>query len=300
MANALIVLRQIVIMFIYMFIGFLLYKKELITREGSKSLASLLLYGVLPCVIVKSFLVQRTAENTRLLIASLVGTAVLLGMSMLIAHVLFRKNPIEDFGVAFSNAAFMGFPLVAGVLGQDYVFYAAGFGAILNALQWTYGQSILAGDPSLRSPKAIAKNPLVLSLVLGLAVFFTGFSFPDIITSTLNSMSALNAPLAMIILGVYLAQTDIKSMFTDAHIYKISAFRLIVIPLISAVIARLFMGGELREVGIALIIAASAPIGSNVAVYSQKLGLDYTYAVKLVCLSTVFSIVTMPLMIMLL
>ncbi|MBQ1906542.1 MAG: AEC family transporter, partial [Firmicutes bacterium] len=252
------------------------------------------------CVIVKSFLVQRTAENTRLLIASLVGTAVLLGMSMLIAHVLFKKNPIEDFGVAFSNAAFMGFPLVAGVLGQDYVFYAAGFGAILNALQWTYGQSILAGDPSLRSPKAIAKNPLVLSLVLGLAVFFTGFSFPDIITSTLSSMSALNAPLAMIILGVYLAQTDIKSMFTDAHIYKISAFRLIVIPLISAVIARLFMGGELREVGIALIIAASAPIGSNVAVYSQKLGLDYTYAVKLVCLSTVFSIVTMPLMIMLL
>ena len=286
-------------MFIYMFIGFLLFKKELITREGSKSLANLLLYGVLPCVIVKSFLVQRTAENTVLLIASLIGSVVLLGMSMLISHILFKKNPIEDFGVAFSNAAFMGFPLVSSVLGADFVFYAAGFGAMLNALQWTYGQSILAKDPSLRSPKAIVKNPLVISLVLGLAVFFTGFSFPEIITSTLGAMSALNAPLAMIILGVYLAQTDLKSMFTDMHLYKISAFRLFVIPALSVLLVKLFMRSY-PEVGIALIISASAPIGSNVAVYSQKLGLDYTYAVKLVCLSTIFSIISMPLIIMLL
>lgn len=299
MATALIILRQICIMFIYMFIGFLLFKKELITREGSKSLANLLLYGVLPCVIVKSFLVQRTAENTVLLIASLIGSVVLLGMSMLISHILFKKNPIEDFGVAFSNAAFMGFPLVSSVLGADFVFYAAGFGAMLNALQWTYGQSILAKDPSLRSPKAIVKNPLVISLVLGLAVFFTGFSFPEIITSTLGAMSALNAPLAMIILGVYLAQTDLKSMFTDMHLYKISAFRLFVIPALSVLLVKLFMRSY-PEVGIALIISASAPIGSNVAVYSQKLGLDYTYAVKLVCLSTIFSIISMPLIIMLL
>ena len=299
MATALIILRQICIMFIYMFIGFLLFKKELITREGSKSLANLLLYGVLPCVIVKSFLVQRTAENTVLLIASLIGSVVLLGMSMLIFHILFKKNPIEDFGVAFSNAAFMGFPLVSSVLGADFVFYAAGFGAMLNALQWTYGQSILAKDPSLRSPKAIVKNPLVISLVLGLAVFFTGFSFPEIITSTLGAMSALNAPLAMIILGVYLAQTDLKSMFTDMHLYKISAFRLFVIPALSVLLVKLFMRSY-PEVGIALIISASAPIGSNVAVYSQKLGLDYTYAVKLVCLSTIFSIISMPLIIMLL
>ncbi|MBQ4505642.1 MAG: AEC family transporter [Firmicutes bacterium] len=299
MATALIILRQICIMFIYMFIGFLLFKKELITREGSKSLANLLLYSVLPCVIVKSFLVQRTAENTVLLIASLIGSVVLLGMSMLISHILFKKNPIEDFGVAFSNAAFMGFPLVSSVLGADFVFYAAGFGAMLNALQWTYGQSILAKDPSLRSPKAIVKNPLVISLVLGLAVFFTGFSFPEIITSTLGAMSALNAPLAMIILGVYLAQTDLKSMFTDMHLYKISAFRLFVIPALSVLLVKLFMRSY-PEVGIALIISASAPIGSNVAVYSQKLGLDYTYAVKLVCLSTIFSIISMPLIIMLL
>lgn len=295
MTTVFIVLRQIVIMFLYMAIGGLLFQKGLITKEGSKSLANLLLYVVLPCVVVKSFCVARTPERTSGLLVSFLAALGILLLAMAVSHLLFQKNPIDDFGAAFSNAGFMGFPLVAAVQGSEAIFYAAGFVALLNALQWTYGQSLLSGDPSYRSPRAILKNPLVLSLLLGILIFCFEIPMPAIASDLLAALSALNAPLAMVILGVYLAQTDPKTLFNDPHLYVVAAARLVLIPLLTILVLKL-LPAEYAAIATTLVIVAAAPIGSNVAVYAQKLGKDYAYAVRGVCLSTLLSAITMPLL----
>ena len=295
MATVFIVLRQIVIMFLYMAIGGLLFQKGLITKEGSKSLANLLLYVVLPCVVVKSFCVARTPERTSGLLVSFLAALGILLLAMAVSHLLFQKNPIDDFGAAFSNAGFMGFPLVAAVQGSEAIFYAAGFVALLNALQWTYGQSLLSGDPGYRSPRAILKNPLVLSLLLGILIFCFEIPMPAIASDLLAALSALNAPLAMVILGVYLAQTDPKTLFNDPHLYVVAAARLVLIPLLTILVLKL-LPTEYAAIATTLVIVAAAPIGSNVAVYAQKLGKDYAYAVRGVCLSTLLSAITMPLL----
>lgn len=295
MATVFIVLRQIVIMFLYMAIGGLLFQKGLITKEGSKSLANLLLYVVLPCVVVKSFCVARTPERTSGLLVSFLAALGILLLAMAVSHLLFKKNPIDDFGAAFSNAGFMGFPLVAAVQGSEAIFYAAGFVALLNALQWTYGQSLISGDPSYRSPKAILKNPLVLSLLLGILIFCFELPVPAIASDLLAALAALNAPLAMVILGVYLAQTDPKTLFNDPHLYGVAAARLVLIPLLTILVLKL-LPAEYAAIATTLVIVAAAPIGSNVAVYAQKLGRDYAYAVRGVCLSTLLSAITMPLL----
>lgn len=295
MATVFIVLRQIVIMFLYMAIGGLLFQKGLITKEGSKSLANLLLYVVLPCVVVKSFCVARTPERTSGLLVSFLAALGILLLAMAVSHLLFQKNPIDDFGAAFSNAGFMGFPLVAAVQGSEAIFYAAGFVALLNALQWTYGQSLISGDPGYRSPKAILKNPLVLSLLLGILIFCFEIPVPAIASDLLAALSALNAPLAMVILGVYLAQTDPKTLFNDPHLYVVAAARLVLIPLLTILVLKL-LPTEYAAIATTLVIVAAAPIGSNVAVYAQKLGKDYAYAVRGVCLSTLLSVITMPLL----
>ena len=295
MATVFIVLRQIVIMFLYMAIGGLLFQKGLITKEGSKSLANLLLYVVLPCVVVKSFCVARTPERTSGLLVSFLAALGILLLAMAVSHLLFQKNPIDDFGAAFSNAGFMGFPLVAAVQGSEAIFYAAGFVALLNALQWTYGQSLISGDPGYRSPKAILKNPLVLSLLLGILIFCFEIPMPAIASDLLAALSALNAPLAMVILGVYLAQTDPKTLFNDLHLYVVAAARLVLIPLLTILVLKL-LPAEYAAIATTLVIVAAAPIGSNVAVYAQKLGKDYAYAVRGVCLSTLLSAITMPLL----
>ena len=295
MATVFIVLRQSIIMFVYMAIGGLLFKKGLITKEGSKSLANLLLYAVLPCVVVRSFCVARTPERMSGLLVSFLAALGILLLAMAVSHLLFKKNPIDDFGAAFSNAGFMGFPLVAAVQGSEAIFYAAGFVALLNALQWTYGQSLISGDPSYRSPKAILKNPLVLSLLLGILIFCFELPVPAIASDLLAALAALNAPLAMVILGVYLAQTDAKTLFNDPHLYVVAAARLVLIPLLTAWMLKL-LPAQYAAITTTLVIVAAAPIGSNVAVYAQKLGKDYAYAVRGVCLSTLLSAITMPLL----
>lgn len=298
MATVFIVLRQSIIMFVYMAIGGLLFQKGLITKEGSKSLANLLLYAVLPCVVVKSFCVARTPERMSGLLVSFLAALGILLLAMAVSHLLFKKNPIDDFGAAFSNAGFMGFPLVAAVQGSEAIFYAAGFVALLNALQWTYGQSLISGDPSYRSPKAILKNPLVLSLLLGILLFCFELPVPAIASDLLAALAALNAPLAMVILGVYLAQTDPKTLFNDPHLYVVAAARLVLIPLLTILVLKL-LPAQYAAIATTLVIVAAAPIGSNVAVYAQKLGKDYAYAVRGVCLSTLLSAITMPLLMLL-
>ena len=95
MATVFIVLRQSIIMFVYMAIGGLLFKKGLITKEGSKSLANLLLYAVLPCVVVKSFCVARTPERMSGLLVSFLAALGILLLAMAVSHLLFKKNPID-------------------------------------------------------------------------------------------------------------------------------------------------------------------------------------------------------------
>ena len=162
-----VVLGQIVLMFLYLIIGYVLYRTGLITQEGSKALAHLLLYCVLPCVVLKSFCIEYSAKGAVELAVSIAAGAGVLLLSMAVSWLFFRKDPMAQIGVAFSNAGFMGFPLVTAVLGGEAVFYAAGFVALLNALQWTYGQAKLSGDKKYIQLGAVLKNPLVLSLLGG-------------------------------------------------------------------------------------------------------------------------------------
>lgn len=143
-----VVLGQILLMFLYLIIGYVLYRTGLITQEGSKALAHLLLYCVLPCVVLKSFCIEYSAKGAVELAVSIAAGAGVLLLSMAVSWLFFRKDPMAQIGVAFSNAGFMGLPLVTAVLGGEAVFYAAGFVALLNALQWTYGQAKLSGTKS--------------------------------------------------------------------------------------------------------------------------------------------------------
>ncbi|MBO5999850.1 MAG: AEC family transporter [Lachnospiraceae bacterium] len=294
MASALIIARQLIIMFIYMMVGYLLYRSHKVTDEGSRSLANLLLYAALPASLIRSFMVPRTPGKAVELLISMAAAALILLVSMVIAAVCFKKNGIDNFGAAFSNCGFMGIPLITAVLGADAVFYAAGFIALLNILQWTYGQALISEDRSMVRPGAVLKNPALIAVAAGVVIFFTGLPVPAVVSSAVGALAGMNGPLAMVILGIYLAQTNIKEMFSEGHLYLVSAVRLLVIPAVTILLVLLIprQYGIIRTV---LLICNAAPIGSNVAVYAQKLGKDHTYAVKIVCLSTGLSLITMSL-----
>lgn len=299
MELALIVLRQTVVMFLYMLVGFALFKTGKITKQGSRELATLLLWLVIPTVLINSFCVSFSAEKLRqLMTSSLLGALALLA-AMVVSRVLFPKAPIDDFASAFSNAGFMGIPLVQASLGAEAVFYVAGMIALLNILQWTYGVGILTGKKSAVTVKSVFCNPIMGGVLIGLALFLTGLGtrLPSVVGITLQGLAALNAPLAMLILGCYLAQTDLKKMVTSPRLYWVSAVRLVVIPLLTLLA---FLPLPVTpQMKLAVFITAAAPVGANVAVYAQLHDLDYPYACQTVSLSTVLCMASMPLLLLL-
>lgn len=298
MQSATTIIQQILTMFLYMAAGYCLFRSKLVSKEGSVGFAHTLIYLILPCAILQSFFTERTAEKVSALLISFLWGILVLILAMAVSALLFRNRPIDNFGGAFSNAGFMGIPLITSMLGQECVFYVAGMIAFLNILQWFYGQPILSGKKEKLSARVILKNPLVIALLLGLAAFLTGFRPPALVSRCIASVSAMNGPVAMIILGFYLAQTNLRSLFGKASTYLVSAVRLVLIPLLTLLLLAVAPGVS-ADIKLALLLAASAPIGANVAVYAQKLGKDYVYAVETVCLSTLFSILSMPAIILL-
>ena len=139
-------------------------------------------------------------------------------------------------------------------------------------------------------------NPLVVALLLGLLLFATQVQLPGIITGCIGSISQLNGPVAMIILGVYLGELKIRDIFCDRRAWLCSFVRLVVTGVLTMAAVG-FLFSSRHELGEALLICSIAPVGSNVAVYAQKLNGDYKYAVKTVCLSTLLSVLTMPVII---
>ena len=295
MDNFLILFRQLLIMCIFMAVGWCMYKGKLVAAQDSKAFGNLLLYIVMPCAIIKSYCVERTPEKLQGLLFSAVAALLALLLAMAVSSVLFRGKKIERFGIAFSNAGFMGIPIVTAVLGSEAVFYISSFVALLNILQWTYGVAVMTDSLDCIKGKKLAKNPILISMLIGLILFFTQLSLPGVVSSAVSSMAALNAPLAMVVLGIYLAQTDLIRIFNQGYLYYVSAVRLVVIPLLTVVLLKLFpMDSTIR---LAILIAAAAPIGSNVAIFAQLHNQDYKLAVREVCLSTILSVLTMPVLV---
>lgn len=293
----LVLFRQISLMFIYMMIGFALYKKKLITTQGSKELGSLLLYVILPLAIVKPYLIDFDSRKLIGLGMSILISAIALAISIFVSRLAFgKKYPMEHFSAAFSNAGFIGIPLVQMALGTDAVFYIAIFIAMLTTLQWTYGVMVITGDRSAVSPKKIISNPIVIAAGAGILLFILPFHKPDFLTTAVDGVSVMNGPVAMIVLGTYLAQTKIRDLFFTKIVYISSLLRLVVIPLLTIAVLSL-LPHTFSDARLAIIISASTSIGTNVAVFAQQKGMDYTEAVKNICLSTLLSIITIPLVI---
>ena len=287
--------NQCLTMFIYMMTGFILYKTRIIEEKGSMNISRLLVWLVIPAMVIKSFCIEKNSSSTVLVIEGFALGALALIISMFIAHLLFHKNSLDDFGTAFSNAGFIGIPLVEASLGSRAVIGLIGFMSMLNILQWTYGVSLMTGKKVHMSLKEILLTPIIVSPIIGLLIYFSalGNILPSVIKNTVNGIASLNAPLAMIVLGTYLAKCNIRKMFTNPHLYLVSAVRLIVIPLITIFIFKFIPFSALSKM--AVIIGASAPAGANCAVYAQLLNKDYPYGCQVVALSTVLSIITVPL-----
>ena len=306
--NFLEVAQQVLILFILVGVGFVCGKIRLFSESAVKGMTELVLTVVIPCVIIQSF--QREFDSNMLLglglaVLSAVGVhllGILLGIPLLRDKNKARQK-VMRFSVVFSNAAFMAVPLQEALLGSDGVFYGAAYIAIFNLLLWSYGLVLMSKKDSSAdeqtqrtlSIKKLVFNPGVIGLVVGVVFFLTSFTLPEVIATPVSHLAALNTPVPMIIVEYHLADARILSALKDPKVYLTMFLRLLAVPLIT--LGVFLLCGIHNIMMAAIVIAASAPVGASVTMFSSKFGQDTELSVNLVSISTLLSIITMPLIV---
>ena len=292
-----ILIKQVFIMFVLMAIGFVAYRKQILSNQGTKDIGKLLLNVAIPMIVISNFCVEKSAEKTAELFESALLSFLCMALSVAFAYLVYhKKDRIAEFSAAFSNAGFIGIPLVQAIFGSGAVFYISVMIVLINVLQWTYGVYTITDDKSVMDFKKIMKNPLILSVGIGIVIYFLNIRLPKIAMDIISSISAINTPLAMIVSGVYLAQSDLLNAMRKKDAWLLSLSRLIVIPLIVMLVFRFLpFGGTAMKLSI--LLAGACPVGSNVAVFAQQYDKDYRKGVEYVCVSTLLSILALPLVI---
>ncbi len=296
-----VIAEQVAMLYLMMAAGFFCFKKKLIRENGAKQMTDLLLFVVTPCVIVSSFEIEFDAAlRDGILIATGVAVgahALAIGIGML----FFKKEPgsrrrVLRFSVVFSNCGFMSIPLLSALLGSRGVIYGAAYLGVFNIVQWTYGVYLMTGDRKQVSVKKAIVNPGVIGLALALPIFFFSIRLPDVLSQTIGQLANLNTPLAMVVIGCHIAAADLKQAFLDKSIYLALVLRLLAAPLL--VTALLLPFHFERDLLLACVIPASAPAAATTALFSDRFGQDTGLASSIVTVTTLVSIVTMPLLIL--
>ena len=292
-----ILIKQVFIMFVLMAIGFVAYRKQILSNQGTKDIGKLLLNVAIPMIVISNFCVEKTAEKTAELFESALLSFLCMALSVAFAYLAYhKKDRIAEFSAAFSNAGFIGIPLVQAIFGSGAVFYISVMIVLINVLQWTYGVYTITDDKSVMDFKKIMKNPLILSVGIGIVIYFLNIRLPKIAMDIISSISAINTPLAMIVSGVYLAQSDLLNAMRKKDAWLLSLSRLIMIPLIMMLVFRFLPFGS-TAMKLSILLAGACPVGSNVAVFAQQYDKDYRKGVEYVCVSTLLSILALPLVI---
>lgn len=290
-----ILLQQTIIMFALMLLGLLLSRRGMITEQGSRDLSNVLLYAVIPCVILRSYMSEFSTEKLRAMGLSALIAVIAFAASIAVAYLTCgTRHRIENFAVAFGNAGFIGIPLVTAAFGPEAAFYVVSFSTFANLLQWTYGIVIISGKKETMNLRMVFVNPVFISMVIGIALFVLQPTLPTVVTGTIGYIADGNTVLAMIILGYYLSKVQLRGLFADVRLYLFSALRLLVIPAVTILVFLPFPFAR-GEITLITLIAAATPIASSTAIFAQKFDQDYRRAVSYVCLSTILSVATLPL-----
>ena len=289
-----VMITQVVAMFLMMVIGAVLYRGQLVDNAGSKQLSNVALYVATPAVILQSlattFDAAKMVAGAACMALSFIFTLVSAG----VARLYFRdRQRAAQLGITISNMGFMGIPLVQSVLGEEYVFYISACMAGQVPLIWSYGIWLISQDTSKISLKKIATNPSIVAVVVGIVVFCCSIDLTGVIKVTAQDMGNLNTGLAMLVMGIYLAQTDLRSLVRDRNLYAACALRLLAVPAI--VIAVMVLLPLDPIVKLVVVIALSTPCGTVSAMFPQMFGGDYRFGAGLVSVSTLLSLVLMPL-----
>ncbi|AET57163.1 hypothetical protein HPL003_01895 [Paenibacillus terrae HPL-003] len=286
--------------FIIIACGYVFAKKGIINLDIRKKLTDIVINLILPCAIIKSFSMKVTSEIIRdTIIIFFVSFALQLSYSILNKFLYCRfdhsKVLIMKYATIVSNAAFMGLPIIESVYGAQGVLYGSIALIPLRIFMWSSGLSLFTTTDRKQVFKTIALHPCIIAVYIGIIIMgieSMNIVIPSFISSTVNTVGGCLTAISMITIGAILSDIKWFELLDKSALYY-SAIRLIAIPVLFFMVLTLLRLNPL-VIGVNVLLAAM-PAGSTVAMLAQKYDKDVIYASKIVIISTVLSLITLPL-----
>ena len=300
--------------------GFILAKLKMLPKSASETLSVIVLYGCQPILVFTSFQGCEFSAEIAINMLIVAGLALLAHLLMFaVGKIVFLKWKKDDkvktvkYLSAFSNCAFMGLPFLQSLfkdpaLQSELVIYCAVVLAVFNILTWTFGVYIMTGDKNQISAKKVLLNPVIIAVAISLVVFFVtqkplvkfaaeGTALHTVLEKlmgSLNYISNIVTPLSMFVIGIRLSNISVGQLLTDKWAYITTFMKLIVMAFLSIfLVAFLPISATIKYTIFFLLAMPSAASGAMMAV---KFGKDGDFASVCVVLSTICSIVTLPLL----
>ncbi len=298
LSNVMIAAKQVGILYLLALVGVVADKAKIFTESTAKKCTDLLFYIITPGVIINSFFTTEFSKEsaTNLLIS--VGCGFLLHfVAIIITKPFFSKgnldeNVIYKYGAIYGNVGYLTLPLTSAVLGSEGVFYCAGVVMAFNVMCFTHGIILMDTESRKFDFKKLFLNPGVIGVVIGLPFYLFNIDLPELITAPVAYIDAVQTPVAMIIFGTYLANSDLKTIFKNKNIFITAFLKLVLLPAVMFVIYKLF--GLTGTLICALMISSCAPSANNTVMFSAKYGKDTGIASQTVSVVSFLSIITMP------
>lgn len=302
--SAFIVLQQMLVLFAMMAIGYILWKIHWLNEDSCKGISKLVVNVFNPLLLIAS-IVGYDFKSGEIFLGQnmafvLIYFVVLFVAGYMITFLLRIKKPQRNFYqmmTMFSNIGFIGIPLVRALLGREYVIYIAFYTLVYNVLIYTYGIYLaiktneLPGEQMVFPVRKIL-NPGVIGCVVAILIFVLDIPVAEPIVTFSNYMGDTCIPLSMILIGTSVAKMDGKKLFSNGKMYVFLAIKMLLLPIAAAIICK----GLPVDAGVykVFVIECSVPIGSMITLIAQEYGKKDDSAVIGVVLSTVLSVITIP------
>lgn len=275
MEVSIILAKQIITMFCMAMAGVTLCKVKIINKEQSRSISSILIYVLSPCLLVNSFQTEFTPDKAAGMLASLAAGAVTLLIFTVMTETM-KKGPKglsdgERLCAIFSNAGNLIVPIVQGMFGTEYVIYTCPYVLLQSTLMWTYGMHLVGGSKG--SVWKLLLKPNFLAILLGLLMFATGLRFPGPVAKAVSNLGNCTGPMSMLVIGILLASTDLKAVLRSVRTYRTLVLRLIILPLVAMAVALLaagvWHGADYEKIYLILLLGSMGPSASTITSMAQ-------------------------------
>ncbi|MFW6028928.1 MAG: AEC family transporter [Halanaerobiales bacterium] len=301
--NIYILLNQILVLFIIIFLGFILRKRNIITGEMSTGLSRLLVEIIMPTLIVNSILnVTLNAEIIRNIVLMGVLSFLSYFFVLLFATVASKKmneekskKDIFKFLLIFGNVGYMGIPVISAIFAPEAVIYTIINNIVFNIYIWTYGVQILSQE---EEGKIIQWDKLVnngtIALIIGFFLLITQINLGPL-RGSIEIVAEMTFPLSMLIIGSSLTNVNFMKLVKDKYIYFITVLKLLIIPFIALLILKNTALPDI--IANTLILLLAMPSGANTVIFAEKFNSDYKFASEGVFITTLLSLLTIPIFI---